>query len=319
MAFAATDEQTFVELLRKHGAAETARILKIGVRRVHERRVRVENKSGVAIVLPGGPHVTRHTRIEQEFPGRLHHKVKDGVVLIGSDAHFHPGIITTAFRGFVKFAKDLKPSLIIMNGDMLDGASISRHPPIGWESRPSLVQELEACKDRLGEVVMASPKSKRKWPLGNHDARFSTRLATVAPEYANVHGTALKHHFPEWSPCWSVWINDSVVVKHRYRGGAHSPHNNTVNSGMTMVCGHDHGLRATPFNDYRPDVRWGINTGTLADPYGPQFEYQEDNPRNHRSGFVVLHFVDGRLMQPQLVHAFAEGKLDCGNGKVIRV
>jgi len=39
---------------------------------------------------------------------------------------------------------------------------------------------------------------------------------------------------------------------------------------------------------------------------GPQTAYAEDDPRNHRSGFAVLSFVDGELMQPELVMVLDE-------------
>jgi len=138
----------------------------------------------------------------------------------------------------------------------------------------------------------------------------------VAPEYAQMHGVHLKDHFPRWRPCWSVWINDEVVVKHRYKGGIHATHNNTVNSGKTTVTGHLHSLKVTPFDDYN-GTRWGVDTGTLAEPNGPQFlNYMEDNPRNWRSGFVVLRFVRGRLLWPQLVSVLDQDTIDYCNQAV---
>lgn len=234
-------------------------------------------------------------------PERVHCKIKNGVVLVGSDAHYWPGKPSTGHKAFVKFAKKLSPQIIILNGDAFDGARISRHPPIGWEKRPQVIEELEVVQERLQEIELAAPKSARLvWPLGNHDARFETRLATIAPEYARVHGFHLKDHMgARWEPCWSCWVNSDVVVKHRFRGGAHSTHNNTVAAGKTMVTGHLHAAKITPYTDYN-GTRYGIDTGCLADPNGPQFGYSEDNPRNHRSGFVVLTFKSGKLLQPEL-------------------
>ena len=198
----------------------------------------------------------------------------------------------------------MKPKAVIMNGDVLDGASISRHSPIGWEKRPSLIDELEECKARLGEIRKAAKTAEHFiWPLGNHDARLETRLATVAPEFARVHGVHLKDHFgEEWKPCWATQINDDVVVKHRHKNGIHAVHNSTMWSGKTMVTGHLHSLKVSPFTDYN-GTRFGVDTGTMAEIYGEQFRnYCEDNPVNWRSGFAVLTFRGGRLMWPELVH-----------------
>ena len=246
-----------------------------------------------------------------ETPHRIYMDIDDGVALVGSDAHYWPGIVSTAHRAFVKACSDIpNVRLVCMNGDVFDGASVSRHAPIGWESRPSVVQELEACQERLGEVEAAISKQpgkvRKAWNLGNHDARFETRLATVAPEYAKVHGVHLKDHFPNWETAWSTWINDDVVIKHRYKGGIHATHNNTVNAGKSIVTGHLHSLKVTPFSDYN-GPRWGVDTGTLAQVGGPQFiDYLEDGPTNWRAGFSVLTFHKGRLLWPEVVHVIDE-------------
>ena len=73
------------------------------------------------------------------------------------------------------------------------------------------------------------------------------------------------------------------------------------------MTGHLHSLKVTPLSDYN-GTRFGVDTGTLADPYGPQFtDYTEDNPTDWRSGFVVLTFRDSRLLWPEVVHVVAEG------------
>jgi len=249
---------------------------------------------------------------------RLNLTVKNGVVLVGSDAHYWPDRITAAHRAFVHFARALKPVAVVMNGDVLDGAGISRHSPINWEDRPSLEDEVEECKERLAEITKAAPKAAHVWTLGNHDARFEARLATVAPEYARIHGVHLKDHFPDWSGCWAVWVNQNVCIKHRWKNGIHAAHNNAVGSGVSMVTGHLHSLKVTPYTDYT-GTRYGVDTGTMADPGGPQFEaYMETNPANWRSGFAVLTFADGQLLQPELVLVRGPKEVEF-RGKVIRV
>ena len=301
MAAPRCSDADFVRLFEELGPTKLAQHLKVSVAGLLHRRQRLEEKLRRQIVAPQHPGTRAGTREGIEHAARIPLEIKDGYVLIGSDAHYWPGIITTAHRAFVKFCEELRPKAIIMNGDVFDGASVSRHPPIGWENRPDVAEEIDACKDRLGEILKAAPAAERIWTLGNHDGRFETRLATVAPEYAKVHGVHLKDHFPKWRACWSCWINDEVVVKHRFKGGVHATHNNTVAAGKTMVTGHLHSLKVTPYDDYN-GTRWGVDTGTLAEPNGPQFiDYSEDGPKNHRSGFAVLRFVRGRLLWPQLV------------------
>jgi len=313
MVESACDEDMFIRLVQSIGPAATARQLGIGVRKVYERRARIERDTGEPIKVPTA-HVAR-VQNEPKFPQRVQIQIDDGVILVASDAHYWPGEPTTAHRAFVRACKEMRPAVVIMNGDALDGARISRHAPIGWETRPTLIDEIEVCKQRLDEIRDAATNAKLIWPIGNHDARFETRIATVAPEYAKVYGVHLKDHFPEWWPCWSVWINDDVIVKHRFRGGVHAAWNNAVHAGKTIVTGHTHSLLVRPMTDYN-GTRYGVETGTLADPYGAQFlDYTEDGPRQWRSGFAVLTFRGGRLLWPEMVSVCGEGEVEF-RGKV---
>lgn len=244
----------------------------------------------------------------------------DGIIIVGGDAHYWPGPASTAHRAFCHFIKKLKPRVVVMNGDALDACSISRHPPIGWNHIPSVKQELEVCQERLGEIERASGKALRFWTLGNHDARFETRLAQVAPEFKDVHGISLQDHFPNWTGCWSLFIGGvgGVVIKHRGRGGAHAPFSNTVNSGCSIVTGHLHSAKVSPFTDYN-GTRYGVDTGCLADPYAAAFQdYLEDSFRNWRSGFCVLTFKNGRLLYPELVSVFEDGVVEF-RGELVEV
>lgn len=265
---------------------------------IFTRRRAIEMRDGVVIQAP-----TRGGHVQQldNHSAAVHVDIQDGHILIGSDSHYWPGIVTTAHRAFLEFAREYKPKVIIKNGDEADFPQISRHAPIGWEERPKLSTEIDNLKAMLSEIEKVSPKSRRVWPLGNHDARFETRLATAAPEYANVHGVHLKDNFPNWEPCWAAFVNKDLVVKHRLKGGVHATRNNTLNAGRSMVTGHLHSLKVTPLSDYN-GTRWGVDCGTMADPYGPQFfNYTELSPLDWRSGFVLLTFVKGKLLWPETV------------------
>lgn len=242
---------------------------------------------------------------------RVQVSLRNGRMLVGSDGHYWPGEASTAHRAFVAFVKEYKPEVVVFNGDALDASTISRHPPIGWEKFPSLKEELEGVQERLGEVETAAKgRSRLIWSLGNHDARFNTRLAMLVPEYKKVKGFQLRDHFPAWQSCWAVHVNRDVVVKHRFKGGKYAPANNAVGAGRTMVTGHLHSQKVIPVTDYN-GTRWGVDTGCLADPSGPQFSgYTEDNPLDWRQGFAMLTFIDGELLQPELIRVAREGVVD---------
>lgn len=279
-------------------------------RQVYSRRARLEREHG-EIKGPAHHNLTRHGG----YPGKLHMDVKNGIVVVGSDAHYRLGECRVAHRGFCYILKELKPLIACLNGDVKDGAMTGRHPRIMWESRPNVRQELQAIDERLTEVEEAAPRARRIWTLGNHDARFETRLSAQVPEFEGVKGFSLADHFPKWEMAWSLWLNLAVVIKHRFKSGVHATHNNTVNSGLTMVTGHLHSLKVTPFSDYR-GTRFGVDTGTLDDPYSHL--YTEENPLNHRAGFVVLTFKNGELLWPEVVAVVDENHIQF-RGEIIKV
>ncbi len=320
MAAKKISDTDFVSEFKIMGAAGISKKYGINIRNVYQRRESLESKLGRQLLSPS----SLNTRHGSDHAARVHMEIKNGVVLVASDGHYWPGEPTTAHKAFVKFCKEIpgtkeKPSIVVMNGDAFDGAKISRHPAIGWEDKPTVVEELEAVQERMNEIECAAPKARLVWPLGNHDARFETRLATVAHEYARIHGFHLKDHVgARWTPCWSLWLNNEVVIKHRYKGGTHATHNGPVDSGKSMITGHLHSLKVTPFSDYN-GTRFGVDTGCLADPYGPMFaDYSEDNPRNHRSGFIVLTFIDSEMMWPETVNVVGKDKV-CFRGKIYNV
>jgi hypothetical protein len=250
--------------------------------------------------------------------GRKELEVENGTVIVFSDAHYWPGEPSVGHRALVKFCSTLNPAVIVCNGDAIDGSAISRHPPIGWESCPTVKEELEACQERLGEIEFVAGKATKVWTLGNHDARFETRLAQVAPEFRDVHGIHLHDHFSSWQCGWSLHINNDVVIKHRYKGGTHAPFNNTVTSGRSIVTGHLHSAKVTPYTDYN-GTRYGVDTGCLANTYHPAFQgYLEDNSRDWRQAFAVLTFVDGSLLMPELVLVYGPDSVQF-RGEIIDV
>jgi len=296
-------DQEFLRLWDEHKSPlKVAKATGLSERRVHARRRALESKLNISLKSGKPVHIQK---------ARHEAGLTDGIAIIFSDAHFWPGLRTTAFKGLLWAINELKPHIVVANGDIFDGSSISRHARINWSAVPNVQQELKACQEALKEIEDACEKARHHtqliWPLGNHDSRFETRLSEAAPQFEGVVGMALKDHFPKWHPCWSCWLSDSVVIKHRYKNGIHATHTNTLNAGVTTVTGHLHSLKVTPFGDYN-GTRWGVDTGTLAEIDGPQFiDYLEDGPVNWRSGFAVITMKDGKPLWPELVSKYAEG------------
>ena len=128
--------------------------------------------------------------------------------------------------------------------------------------------------------------------------------------YEGVAGFTLKDHFPLWEPCWSFWVNEDTVIKHRWKGGFGAGRANTLNAGVNMITGHTHNLAVQPLTDYN-GTRYGIQTGCLADPNVGQFlAYTEDGCKDWRSRFALLTFDRGRLLLPELIQVCGEDEYE---------
>lgn len=317
-----TDSEIIRAIENSASMFEASKTLNINQSALYKRRRRIEARTKEPIKAPDQLRAKPELQVSTTHPHSKNLGILNGTVIVFSDAHFWPGIHSTAFKGLLWAISDLKPTAVIANGDIFDGAGISRHPRIGWSKSPSVMEELKACTLAMGLIEEAAKEARHNvklmWPLGNHDARFETFLAANAPQYEHVKGFSLRDHFPDWEPCWAVWLNDSTIVKHRFKGGIHATHNNTIWSGKNIITGHLHSLKVTPFSDYN-GVRYGIDTGTLAEPYGPQFEdYTEQGPLNWRSGFAVLTFANGKLLLPELVTTHSPDSIEF-RGRVIEV
>ena len=314
-------ESEFIEAWKTFGSAvAVADHFGIDVRNIHKRRRSIEARNGIQLI--GVAKNSPDAKIVYPANGvRATTEIDSGVVLVASDCHYWPDVISTAHRAFVKLVKELSPKIVVINGDAFDGASISRHPAGGtWQSLPSVKQELEACQDRLEEIQKAATGAQLHFCWGNHDLRFNARLQQqVGDTFKGVMGMSLNEHFPLWRFSMSLMINGNVQIKHRLYNGIHASYNATLKSGISTVNGHLHSLKVTPWTDMT-GTRYGVDTGSLADVWGDQFSYTEDSTRNHRSGFAILTFYDGKLMPPELCEVIDEEEgLVYFRGVVIKV
>lgn len=293
MVAAKCSPEEFEAIWHEEGCSPTrvAKRLNVDIRAVHYRRRNLESHG---FHLPSMPSNSTAGHAKWHYPAQVNLPMDDGSILICSDAHFWPGEPTPMWRAFVAVAKAIKPTCIVLNGDMIDGARVCRHARSPGYT-PTLAEEVAATRANL-DMLPAS--EWRFWTVGNHDSRVDAYLANHAAELSDYAGS-LRDRFQDWPMAWAVVVNDDVEIRHRFRSGIHSRWNNALHGGVTMVTGHTHQLGVTPVPDRR-GVRYGIECGMMADPLGPQFQYGEGMPSRWHPGFVVLTFAEGQLQPPEL-------------------
>ena len=228
--------------------------------------------------------------------------VQDGIVVIGSDCHYTPNHIPTAHKAMCNVIVDLgtKVRAIILNGDVLDGGTISRHPETRFGTKPTLFQELEAVQERLGDFEKIARGARLLRTIGNHDLRMSAKLVQNSPQYEGVCRT-LVDYIPLWKEALRIEINLDTIVIHDWHFGVHSGWNDVLKSGgFNVITGHTHELSVKGHRGFG-GTKYGIKTGMIADEFQSEFDYRMGKPGfNWQSGFVVLTFKDGILLYPEI-------------------
>ena len=291
-------DEEFIEAFKELGSPQAvAERIGVGVRNVYARRTSLEKKYGISLMSFDSTKTNITNVIHEQ---KVYTEIANGIVVVFSDAHYWPGQVTVAHKALLAVIQNLKPAVVVANGDVFDGARVSRHDALYRQDCPSPREEVEACQDRMTEIEDASKNSTFIWTVGNHDVRLWRYIKVNAPEVSGMPFTDLFDYFPRWKQTYAVDVNGNTLIKHRWHNGIHATYNNALKGGVNFVTGHLHRLQVTAWGDYT-GRRYGVDTGTLAEPGGPQFMYLEHNPVPWASGFAVLTYRNGVLLPPELV------------------
>jgi hypothetical protein len=292
-----TDDQ-FAALWFEHGCSPAAVTVATGLNRrtVYERADQIRAKGRDLPTISQNPG---YLRPMWTYPRERRLDLADAVVMIASDLHMWPQSLQPRppiQDVFLGLAHELKPTAIILNGDVIDATRISRHAQIRGMKTPTVTEEADALLAFCNELPAAR---HRHVTFGNHDIRVDNYLAAAANELADWSGK-LSDRIGGWEWSYSVILNDDVEVRHDWHGGIHAAYNNVSRAGISFVTGHTHHLECKSYRDRR-GVRYGIECGMLNDPLGPQWEWVHGRPTRWQAGFVVLTFdEEGRLLPPEL-------------------
>jgi len=295
MTFAPLSKELMLETIRQWNAAgsisSAARLAQIPRTTFQNRFHQAEQQFPDLIKTP-----KKHDGTFQPwtYPNTIIPETEIKTVLIGGDAHIWNKEPSLMWQAFCKVAKSVKPDAIVLNGDILDGAKVSRHSRHLGSRAPKIGDEIDAAREWLR---MLPKVQTRIWTMGNHDQRVDNYLANQAPELEDYAGR-LSDRFPDWQFCYSTAIN-GVEIRHRFRGGIHAGWNNALHGGITIVTSHTHQLQVTAVRN-RNGSHYGIECGMLGDPQSAAFEYTEGAPSRVCAGFVLLSFDDdGNVLPPE--------------------
>lgn len=111
----------------------------------------------------------------------------DGVLTIVSISDTHATFLCQfTWYVFLRTIQHLEPDIVLCNGDILEGAEISRHQKIpGW-SVP-LQMEFDFAREMFRQIREVAPHTDIVWNAGNHGIdRLSAYLSSVAPALSGL-------------------------------------------------------------------------------------------------------------------------------------
>ena len=140
-------DKLFIETWQRlQSATLVAKELGLSIRHTQTRRKTIEDRYRINLDSTSTQPQAKSGRAAQT-PGNMRREInlKDGMVVVFSDAHFWPDDPSPAYRALLKFLETYKQKIkvVVNNGDAFDGASISRFPAQSWDKLPTVKEELD--------------------------------------------------------------------------------------------------------------------------------------------------------------------------------
>lgn len=223
--------------------------------------------------------------------------LKNGIIIVGSDIHI-PFQDDKAVSAFIQYCKDIQPSMIVLNGDILDFYKLSRF--VKGEGR-NPYEEITACQELLKEIKEACPASEIYYVIGNHETRLETYVLNNAPHLASLVEdvfSIIKTKDIGVTGCAEVVVNDNFVFTHGKLLGNKaglSAIKEIEKHYMSGASGHTHRLAKFLTRKAGRKFVW-METGCLCD-LNPEYVQDPD----WQQGFAVVQFEKGRLKRAEVV------------------
>ena len=238
--------------------------------------------------------------------------------MVTSDYHI-PYQDDKAISLMLAYAKVYKPSIFVINGDLVDFYSMSK-----FDKNPEhyrINDELDIAKDYLSKIKRVIGSRTKYYLLeGNHEVRLQKYLwknkelmGIRELEVQNLLG--LKDYGFEfvgadpdyWKSTSGTLKLGDVVIMHgdkRLNGGSYSKYagysaKNTVYSTMqNIIMGHTHRLAIINFSGYNKNLV-GVEGGCLCKDF---------ETTNWQQGFVTFDLIQNHIRNIKLHQIIKEGK-----------
>lgn len=225
------------------------------------------------------------------------HKITSDFKKVGimSDVHvpFHS---MSALTCVIKYFREEKIDCLIMNGDIFDFYSISRHEK--EKDLRDFAKEIEMGRNFLQKVRDLFPTIPIYYKMGNHEARWQKYLNEQAEEFAALHEMQFEQFFrldklnmiyiPDWQ---GIELADLLILHgQELMAGGMNPSQSTFNKTFcNTLIGHVHRTTSTIKKDGFKNFIHSYSTGCLTQLSPKYYPFAQ-----HNWGAALVNILDGK-------------------------
>jgi predicted phosphodiesterase len=225
------------------------------------------------------------------------HIIKENYKKVGilSDIHvpFHS---TVAVVTAIKHLREVKIDCLILNGDIMDFYSISRHEK--EKDLRDFAREIEMGRNFLQKIRDLFPRIPIYYKMGNHENRWQKYLNEQAEEFAQLHEMQFEQFFrldklgmiyiPDWQ---GIELADLLILHgHEIMAGGMNPSQSTFNKTFcNTIIGHVHRTTSTIKKNGFKQFYHTYSTGCLTQLSPKYYPFAQ-----HNNGFAVVYIQDGK-------------------------
>jgi predicted phosphodiesterase len=225
------------------------------------------------------------------------HKIASEFKKVGimSDVHvpFHS---MSALTCVIKYFREEKIDCLIMNGDIFDFYSISRHEK--EKDLRDFAKEIEMGRNFLQKIRDLFPTIPIYYKMGNHEARWQKYLNEQAEEFAALHEMQFEQFFrldklnmiyiPDWQ---GIELADLLILHgQELMAGGMNPSQSTFNKTFcNTLIGHVHRTTSTIKKDGFKNFIHSYSTGCLTQLSPKYYPFAQ-----HNWGAALVNIVDGK-------------------------
>lgn len=225
------------------------------------------------------------------------HPKKDRTILCLSDIHL-PYHDPAALAWALEVGREIKPDVVLLNGDTLDFHRLSRFEKDPGKRKAE--EEIDAANELLDFVDELFPKALRIWRNGNHEERYEKNIMANAPELFKIVSELasldklLKLNDRGWDYVTGkrpIYAGELTILHgHEYPTPVLGPVNAArglfLRTKQSCLVAHHHQTSEHTEPTVRGDVIDTYSMGCLCDLHP---EYARFNKWNHGCASVTLH------------------------------